>query len=123
MSPEALGARSGSPRRPRRDSGPGPLPPLVRGTEPPPRASRGGANRLPDRLEQILLVEWLAQICGGAGLPDALAGRVIVMSGDEDDRDTHPVRGQARLKFEPAHAAIQVDVQDEAGRAAWPERV
>ena len=39
------------------------------------------------RGEQDLLVEWLAQVRGRARLSGPLAGRGVVLGGDEDDRD------------------------------------
>jgi len=70
-----------------------------------------------DRIEQEVVVERLAEVCGRSRVFSALAREDIVMGGDEDDRDDDPVGGQVRLKLEPAHPAIQVDVQDQAGSA------
>jgi hypothetical protein len=73
------------------------------------------ADRSTDRIKQELVVEWLEEVRGRSGVFEALAREDIVMGGDEDDRDEDPVGGQLRLKLEPAHPTIQVDVQHEAG--------
>jgi len=73
------------------------------------------ADRSTDRLDQEVIVEWLAEVPGGSGCVDALAHGDSVIGGDEDDRDDDPIDLQLRLKLETGHAAIQVDVQNEAG--------
>jgi hypothetical protein len=46
---------------------------------------------------------------------DALPHGDLVIGGDEDDRDDDAIDLQLRLKLETSHAAVQVDVQNEAG--------
>jgi hypothetical protein len=79
-------------------------------------------DRATDRLDQEVIVEWLGEVPGGSGCVDALPHGDLVIGGDEDDRDDEPIDLQLRLKVETAHAAVQVDVQDQAGRADQKRR-
>ena len=72
-------------------------------------------DRSTDRLDQEVIVEWLAEVPDGPGSVDALAHGDPVIGGDEDDRNDDPIDLQLRLEVETGHAAIQVDVQNEAG--------
>ena len=72
-------------------------------------------DRSTDRLDQEAIVEWLAEVPGGSGCVDALPHGDLVIGGDEDDRDDDTIDLQLRLKLETSHAAVQVDVQNEAG--------
>src|SRR5437879_3694249 len=74
-----------------------------------------------DRGKQRLLVHGLPEVPGRAGLFEATPGRVVVVGRNEDDRDLHPVGGQALLEVEPA--AVEMDVEDEADRSTAGQRV
>jgi len=73
----------------------------------------------PNKVEQSLIAERFGQEPSHSRLSDTIARPRVAMRRNENGRNGASVRDQALLQIESAHSpAVQLDVQDQAGRAA-----